>query len=188
MKAYTLKITFFLLLLCLIGETVWAQESDIKSLPSYKNHSLASTGFLKQLKKNIKYPKQKEDTQSLKDIILTMTVARDGKFENLKIEESCGNETLDQSVITAINRMSELKSKHISPAYNSSGEPVDFTMSIEIPASCLSKSGGYDPKNDAIRREMWLQRLKDKGRWVYNPATDRDNVPVSPTMYPDYYN
>lgn len=52
----------------------------------------------------------------------------------------------------------------------------------------MSKSGGYDPKNDAIRREMWLQRLKDKGRWVYNPATDRDNVPVSPTMYPNYYN
>ncbi len=56
MKAYILKITFLLLLLCLIGETVWAQESDIKSLPSYKNHSLTSTGFLKQLKKNIKYP------------------------------------------------------------------------------------------------------------------------------------
>ena len=49
-------------------------------------------------------------------------------------------------------------------------------------------SGGYDPKNDATRREMWLQRLKGKSRWVYNPATDRDNVPVSPTMYPDYYN
>ena len=43
-------------------------------------------------------------------------------------------------------------------------------------------------KNDAIRKELWLQRLKDKGRWVYNPVTDRNNLPVSPTMYPNYQN
>lgn len=57
-----------------------------------------------------------------------------------------------------------------------------------LAVSHKDKSGKYLAKNDNIRRELWLHRLKEKGRWVYNPATDRDNVPVSPTMYPDYQN
>ena len=115
-------------------------------------------------------------------------IRQNDKFENLKIEESCGNDELDQSVINSITQMGNSKSNRIVPAYNIYGEPIDFKISIMIPESYLSNSGDYIAKSDAIRREQWLQCLKDKGRWVYNPAVDRDNVPVSPTMYTTYQN
>ena len=159
-------------------------ESNIIAVPLYKTYSLTSASFLKQLKKTIKFT----NAQSLKNLVISLKKKKNGKFENLKIEESSGNNELDQSVINSITQMGNSKSNRIVPAYNIYGEPIDFKISIMIPESYLSNSGDYIAKSDAIRREQWLQRLKDKGRWVYNPAEDRDNVPVSPTMYPTYQN
>ncbi len=159
-------------------------ESNIIAVPLYKTYSLTSASFLKQLKKGIKFT----NAQSLNNLVISLIVTNNGKFENLKIEESCGNNELDQSVINSIAQLGNRKSSSIVPAYSTSGEPIDFQMSIVIPESFLSNSGKYFLKNDAIRKEQWLLRLKDKGRWVYNPASDRDNLPVSPTMYPTYQN
>ena len=47
------------------------------------------------------------------------------------------------------------------------------------------KTDSYNYYNDDVRQEQRWLRLKEKGRG-WNPDMNRKNIPVSPTLYPDY--
>lgn len=77
-------------------------------------------------------------------------------------------------------RFKDVLSLMVSASYNYFGDNIgEQFKNIKV------KTDSYNYYNDDVRQEQRWLRLKEKGKG-WNPDMNRKNIPVSPTLYPDY--
>ena len=77
-------------------------------------------------------------------------------------------------------RFKDVLSLMVSASYNYFGDNIgEQFKNIKV------RTDSYNYYNDHVRQEQRWLRLKEKGRG-WNPDMNRKNIPVSPTLYPDY--